>query len=551
MTATVDIIIKATDKASKTINDTNKGLKNMKSGLNDVVRELTGFNLGTIGAVGGVVALGNMAKQSITNFSAYAESVDKMSMSTGMAVEEASRLVQISDDVRIGQESVEQAMKMGLQNGFVPTIESIAKLSDEYRQYKDPAERAAAMQDVFGKSWEDLVPLLEQGGDSIRTRAAEIEDGMIVTKEAAEANRQYQKSLDDLADAWTGVQNAFAKDAIADLSIGLTVFAQNIEDLRSGVPLLKVLADNQAEYALQEKIAASRAYNWSDAEREAMRATQAATVSVRAASESSREGAESLRDLGDGAEFAALAQQRLGVEAGQNVTLLGQLRGAQEDLAAAEQAWAEGAGGQATGMLNESALGAQKYLDALGAADEVFGTHTKLAEEQERAMEDANKQYQATGDLQAYKTKLGEIKDTYAPLDETVISSTKKVETFAEQWNALESKNLTLRVTLGDIPDTGGGGPYKRKVSGESDGATGLDMDVPPGYPGDRYKIGVTSGEHVTVTPAGQNPGGTGGGITIGSIILPGVKNAQQLLTELGKLSARAQKSGQQYAGSY
>jgi hypothetical protein len=76
-------------------------------------------------------------------------------------------------------------------------------------------------------------------------------------------------------------------------------------------------------------------------------------------------------------------------------------------------------------------------------------------------------------------------------------------------------------------------------------------MDVPPGYPGDRYKIGVTSGEHVTVTPAGQNPGGTGGGITIGSIILPGVKNAQQLLTELGKLSARAQKSGQQYAGSY
>ncbi len=39
-------------------------------------------------------------------------------------------------------------------------------------------------------------------------------------------------------------------------------------------------------------------------------------------------------------------------------------------------------------------------------------------------------------------------------------------------------------------------------------GASGLDFVVPPGYPNDSYPMRVQSGEHVTVTPAGQPSGG-------------------------------------------
>ena len=45
--------------------------------------------------------------------------------------------------------------------------------------------------------------------------------------------------------------------------------------------------------------------------------------------------------------------------------------------------------------------------------------------------------------------------------------------------------------------------------------ATGGSMVVPAGYNNDDYLIGVSSGEHVNVTPAGQTPSGGGGGISI------------------------------------
>jgi hypothetical protein len=126
--------------------------------------------------------------------------------------------------------------------------------------------------------------------------------------------------------------------------------------------------------------------------------------------------------------------------------LVNDLEGAYANLASAQQNWSSNAGAQVTGLLNEQALTTEEYLAALGAADEQFGTHTRLAEEQKRAMEAANKQYENTGDLEAYKTKLGEIKETYLPLDEAVKSSTALVETFSEQWNGLESKFLTLHL---------------------------------------------------------------------------------------------------------
>jgi hypothetical protein len=572
MTATVDIIIKATDKASKTINDTNKGLGKMKDGLNDVVQGLTGFNLGTMGLVGGIVAVGNEIKNSVIAYTDYAEAMDKMSMSTGMSVEETSRLVQVSDDLRIAQGDVEQAMKLALQNGVNPSIDSMAKISDQYRQFTDPAQRAAAMQDIFGKSWEKMVPLLEQGGQAIRDAAAEMDKGMIVTKEGAAQAREYAKAMDDYGDAVTGAKNKLAQDLLPTLTDGINILMRTeqatkdsgtewmnwiptLGGARSAVLGVSAAIENHTE---KTKKAEAEAEDWTDAEKKAMRAVfngteaiQEATRAVRPYTDANDDLVVSLRDEGAAADNAALKHQNLAARREDEIAALDGLQGAYDGLRDAQLNWMESAGNQTVSLLDESAMNAQRYLDGLGAADEVFGTATKRAEEQERAMEAANKQYQATGDLQAYKTKLLEIKDTYLPLDETVKSSTALVETFAEQWNALENKSLKLSVYVDDHSGEITSLNKPKKHGGETDGATGLDLVVPPGHPADSYKIGVTSGEHVTVTPSGRDAGSTGGGITIGTIVLPGVKNAQQLLTELGKLSARAQKSGQQYAGSY
>jgi len=50
-------------------------------------------------------------------------------------------------------------------------------------------------------------------------------------------------------------------------------------------------------------------------------------------------------------------------------------------------------------------------------------------------------------------------------------------------------------------PDNPNNGP-------NAGGATGLEMDVPPGFPGDSFMVAATTGEHVSITKPGQSAGG-------------------------------------------
>lgn len=65
---------------------------------------------------------------------------------------------------------------------------------------------------------------------------------------------------------------------------------------------------------------------------------------------------------------------------------------------------------------------------------------------------------------------------------------------------------------------TGKGGqitPYQKGYQpAEQSNAFGADFIVPAGYTGDTYRINATTGEHVTVTPVGQEPRG-GGAINV------------------------------------
>ena len=54
------------------------------------------------------------------------------------------------------------------------------------------------------------------------------------------------------------------------------------------------------------------------------------------------------------------------------------------------------------------------------------------------------------------------------------------------------------------MPTGGGGGENYMPTEGEY--ATGGSFVVPPGYPNDTYRIGLTSGEQVDIIPAGQSP---------------------------------------------
>ncbi len=109
-------------------------------------------------------------------------------------------------------------MEMALKNGFTPTIDNLAALSDELLAIQDPTARAAKASEIFGKSYADMMPFLLAGGDAIRDTTDSISDNLVVTAEAAQQAKEYKDALDSLGDAWVGLKNKLGQFAVPALT---------------------------------------------------------------------------------------------------------------------------------------------------------------------------------------------------------------------------------------------------------------------------------------------------------------------------------------------
>jgi hypothetical protein len=194
-----------------------KGLAEGKSKISESVGGMKS-QLSAFGVAAGTM-MGNAAYSAITSISGaivtslknswqgymdYAVQVRNTTRSLGVGAEEASRLIQVADDVTISYDSLAIAMKIAQKNGIDPSIEGLAKLSDQYLQLAPGVERTQFLLDTFGKSGQEMGKLMEKGGEGIRSMSAGIEESMILTQQALDAQREYEISVDALSDAWTG-----------------------------------------------------------------------------------------------------------------------------------------------------------------------------------------------------------------------------------------------------------------------------------------------------------------------------------------------------------
>jgi len=212
----------------------NKGLGGAKQSLSQFGGEMAKQVIGTLSLTTAIYKLGKGVADSITDWADYADTMRLSAEMAGITTEEMSRLTQAADDFRVPMETMQRSMEMALKNGFVPTIDNIAALSDELLAIQDPATRAAKASEIFGKSYADMMPFLLAGGDAIRDATESISDSLVVTEEAAQQAKEYKDQLDALSDSWTGVKNTIGEAVIPVLT---EVFNQindstSISDLR-------------------------------------------------------------------------------------------------------------------------------------------------------------------------------------------------------------------------------------------------------------------------------------------------------------------------------
>lgn len=215
-----------------------KGLGGAQKSLQQFAGEMAKNIVGTVGLATAVYKAGQAVVEAVNDWADYADSMRLSAQMAGVTTEEMSRLVQAADDFRVPMETMQQAMEMALKNGFVPTIENLAELSDRLMGISDPALRAAEASQIFGKSYADIMPFLLAGGDAIRESTDSIDKNLVVTEEAAEEAKAYKDALDNLGDAWTGLESSLGKVIVP---IATDIITKTTSDLQKFLRELEVL----------------------------------------------------------------------------------------------------------------------------------------------------------------------------------------------------------------------------------------------------------------------------------------------------------------------
>jgi polyhydroxyalkanoate synthesis regulator phasin len=164
----------------------------------------------------------------------YAKQVRNLTIEIGAAPEEASKLIQVADDMGIEFGQLETALEGAIRKGVKPTISGIAELSDQYLKLAPGVERTKFLFDNFGRSGADLARLMELGSTQIKTMGDSIEGtARLMDGKALVAAEQYRIALDDMGDAAEDAKLSLGRGLIPALS-QFTKLTANLFQLRSG-----------------------------------------------------------------------------------------------------------------------------------------------------------------------------------------------------------------------------------------------------------------------------------------------------------------------------
>lgn len=189
-------------------------LKAFGSGLSSVGKKFLAIGAG----------IGGPLLSAAKVFASVGSEMQELSEKTGVSVESLSGLKYAAEQSGVGIDSLAggfrkmQKFMADAQNGSKENQEELAalgvsmadlknlspdqqfeKFADAISNIHDPAQKAAAAMQVFGKGGVDLLPLLEQGSAGIDGFVKHAKDlGLIISGEDAKSAKQFQQSLGDL-----------------------------------------------------------------------------------------------------------------------------------------------------------------------------------------------------------------------------------------------------------------------------------------------------------------------------------------------------------------
>ena len=568
---TLEIIIKANaNQAVATLKQVDKSvaaigksggpvdaLKTKWADLNKTLASPAGQKMiiGTATAViGALTGISAAAKKLADDYMNYAFEVEDFARVLGTSAEEASKFIQVADDVRLSTASMTAAFKFAIKQGFEPSIDSLKELSDQYLAIQSGADRSRFLLEKFGRAGLEMGKLLELGGAKIEAMGNSIEGtSRLMTEQGIQAAKNYYTAMDELGEVIEDLKNTIGAGLLPTF---IELIKVTTNGITSTVMLIQALYDLEAaerdgiisanEYWNQLYLLTTNGYDAADAinyladkgfyldqaysaavvrQDQLRRGLQEMPTDTEVAEEALGELATAAMETGNALTQSLNRKYEIGI----NFRL--------PDIASQianwvkSDKWTAAGGDAAQQFINEFSkelagldatvraealkqvaaielaakveIGEINVADATKQLQELFGG--KYGENKamiEAAVElDAN----TSTDIKAALEAMDIILPVYSEPDQNSLSILK---------SDIESLKPFIMATVGwswkngPPPGTGGGGGGGTTGGGgggpNQQMATGGSFIVPPGYRNDNYLVGVTSGERVSVATAAQ-----------------------------------------------
>jgi hypothetical protein len=250
---------KGSEEASKSVEQTAEKTKEASKATDDFTRRLKERITDTIydAVMKSISQVIDSTKALITETAAAGDTIDKQSQRLGMTNEKYQEWSYILSQNGADISTLTMGMKTltnqidALGSGSKSAAEAFAKLGLSYEQLeglsgeqqltavvqklqgmKDETQRNAVANDLLGRSYMDLIPLLNQSAESVEElRARAHETGQIISDEAVQAAVDYTDAMDTLSKSFDGFKERIG----AEILPGITEVAEGITDLINGI----------------------------------------------------------------------------------------------------------------------------------------------------------------------------------------------------------------------------------------------------------------------------------------------------------------------------
>jgi len=171
-------------------------------------------------AIAGGAALVSFAAQGVKAFQELALGAEKFSTATGLAIEDASRYMEVAGDIGIPIDAVSTAIgrlnktigadpdkvrDLGvdlvyLKDGSLDVNATFLNTIERIKGIKDPAEKAKVAAQLLGKGWQSMSTLIEMGADDLAKSLGNVSGAKVIDPKELKRAKEFRDTMDDFAD---------------------------------------------------------------------------------------------------------------------------------------------------------------------------------------------------------------------------------------------------------------------------------------------------------------------------------------------------------------